>query len=488
MLDLYFAGSEQGMWRDLLYDNGVRHMSLSFMGLRRRVKRLDRWSIAGRFPDDVKVFLDSGAFTLNRRDSSITVSEAAEIREQYFQFVTDNIDAIEFASEFDANVLGHSSVFSARESFWATLPPGKWMPVWHAGYGGSNLVALADEFDRVGVLQADSGGDLTPILNGLAGRTMLHGVAMTQMDALAAVRWASAGSTSWLSPSQYGDTIVWSGREMHRYPKKSKETARKRHRTWLRSQGFDTELIENDDSTELLRVSIWSWLRYVDHINGTGVTASPEMLPEPGEDSPDAPVEISGPVVRNDIVPSATGKTLLPVVGFDFETITEYDESGQQVQHDEPRMTTPPDTMLKCSSCFMANKCPAFTPGDDCHYNIPVTIRTPAQREALADALIEMQAQRVLFARMIEQVEGGYPDPNLTIEAKGLWKMLQDRAANKDTFKVTVEASATPGGAGMISRLFGSSAGERLAEIEPAHDVQAVVEAAGVFEAEVVSE
>lgn len=34
-MDLYFGGSEQGMWRDLLYAEGVRHMSLSFMGLRR---------------------------------------------------------------------------------------------------------------------------------------------------------------------------------------------------------------------------------------------------------------------------------------------------------------------------------------------------------------------------------------------------------------------------------------------------------------------
>jgi hypothetical protein len=179
-------------------------------------------------------------------------------------------------------------------------------------------------------------------------------------------------------------------------------------------------------------------------------------------------------------------RTLLPVVGFNYETVREYDESGQPVERQEARMTTPSVSLLRCDTCFMKDKCPASTPGADCAYEIPVQIRTPAQRQALADSLIEMQAHRVLRMQMVEQVEGGYADPNLTIEMSRLWKMLEDARANKDTFKVTVEASATPGGAGMISRIFGDRAGDRLAEIEPAHDVQAVVDAAGVFEAEVV--
>ena len=492
-MDLFYGGCEQGTWRDLLYDNGVRHMSLSFMGLKRRVKRLDRWRLADKFPSDVKVFLDSGSFTLNKDGSSISVAEAAELREEYFQFVAGNIHDIEFASEFDANVLGHSSVFSARESFWATLPPRKWMPVWHGDYGTSNLVALADEFDRVGVLQADAGGDLTPVLNRLAGQTKLHGVAMTQMDAMRAIRWSSVGSTSWLSPSQYGDTIVWSGREMHRYPRKQKATARKQHRTWLRSQGFDTELIEADDSKELLKLSIWSWQKYTDSINR--VTPTAETPSASDAEQPLSAVAVPPFTMWNEGGPpdgstalAPRERTLLPVVGFDFEKVRGYDADGTETEHDEPRMTTPSTTLLRCDTCFMAAKCPAMTPGSDCLYEIPVTIRTPGQRVALQDSLIEMQTQRVLFMRMIEMAEGGYADPNLTIEEGRLWKMLQDVAANKDTFKLTVEAGGSTASAGMISRIFGSDAGDRLAALEPARDVQTVVDAAGVFEAVVVDD
>jgi hypothetical protein len=492
-MHLYYGGCEQGTWRTLLYDSGVRHMSLSFMGLRRRVKRLDRWRLADKFPPDVRVFLDSGAFTLNKEGSSISVAEASEIRESYLQFVSANIHDIEFASEFDANVLGHASVFSTRESFWATLPGRKWMPVWHADYGTSNLVAMADDYDRLGVLQSDSGGDLTPVLNRIAAQTQLHGVAMTRMDAMREVRWASVGSTSWLSPSQYGDTIVWSGRELHRYPRKQKDTARKRHRTWLRSQGFDTDAIEADDSTELLRVSVWSWQKYIDSING--VTTPPETPPDADGEPGRPAVAVPFPSARNGTgdlpgaaVEPARPRTLLPVVGFSFEKVRDHDESGHMVERDEPRMTTPAASLLRCDTCFMKDKCPASTPGSDCLYEIPVQIRTPAQRMALQDSLVEMQTQRVLRMTMIEQTEGGYADPNLSAEMSRLWKMTGDAAEGKDTFKLTVEAGGSHASAGVISRIFGSEAGDRLTAAEPARSVQDVVDAAAIFDAEVVDE
>lgn len=493
-MDLFFGGTEQGVWRDLLYDNGVRHMSLSFMGLRRRVKRLDRWRLEDKFPEDVLIYLDSGAFTLNKPDSAVGSAEARDLLLEYQQFVESNIHRLEFASEFDALVLGHDAIFAARESFWHALPDRKWMPVWHADYGTSNLVALGDSYPRVGVLQDDAGGDLTLALNRMAGQTKLHGVSMTQMDALKAVRWDSAGSARWLAPNQYGETFIWTGRELKDYPKKYKETGRKRHRTWLAENGFDTELIEADDNRELLKLSVWSWQKFADHLNG--VTAVPETSPGQDEERVLPPVAIPFPHPGNDerstepppttAVEAPRERTLLPVVGFDFEAVPDVGPDGQPAERQEARMTTPAVTLLQCSTCFMKDKCPAAEPGSSCKYDIPVQIRTPAQMEAVQAALVEMQTQRVLLMRMIEQMEGGYADPNLTTEMSRLWKMLQDRASGKDTFRLTVEAGGQSASAGMISRIFGEQAGNRLAELEAPRDTQSVI--AEVIEAEVVGE
>jgi hypothetical protein len=99
------------------------------------------------------------------------------------------------------------------------------------------------------------------VLNGLVADhgVRLHAIAMTKPWAMAEVRWDSVASTSWLSPGQYGDTIVWTGKELKRYPRKYKDEARKRHRTLFTSAGFDAEKIAADDRIEVTRLSIWSW-------------------------------------------------------------------------------------------------------------------------------------------------------------------------------------------------------------------------------------
>jgi hypothetical protein len=177
-------------------------------------------------------------------------------------------------------------------------------------------------------------------------------------------------------------------------------------------------------------------------------------------------------------------RTLLPVIGFDYETITERGDDGEETERQEPRLATPSTPLLQCNTCFMKDKCPAKEANSSCKYDIPVSIRTPGQMEAVKAALVEMQTQRVLLMRMIEQMEGGYADPNLTIEMSKLWKMLQDQGGSGDTVKLTLEAGGNAASAGMISRIFGNDAGDRLAIANQPVDAQSVM--ADIVEAEVI--
>src|SRR3954463_1020558 len=64
---------------------------------------------------------------------------------------------------------------------------------------------------------------------------------------------------------------------MKRYPARYKTQARKRHRTLITGAGFDADLIDADDATENLRLSLWSWRKQIDHISqrhGKAVTAT----------------------------------------------------------------------------------------------------------------------------------------------------------------------------------------------------------------------
>ncbi len=321
---------------------------------------------------------------------------------------------------------------------------------------------------------------------------MLHGIAMTRQDAMEGVRWSSVGSARWLAPSQYGETFVWTGQELKDYPKKYQDTGRLRHRTWLAENGFDTDAIEAGQNKELLRLSIWSWLQYVDSLNRADpVTTRPEVPRAEFSERPTIGVDTPAHEVRNEeVVPASAaierpqGRQLLPVVGFDFENVRRLSEDGTSEEVPESRMTTPATGILQCNSCHIRKKCPAMQPGHSCAYELPVQIRTPGQVDAVRRALAEMQVQRVLRMAMIEQAEGGYADPNLTLEVARAWKMLTDLGINTDTVKLTLEAGGQAASAGMISRIFGDRAGQRLTELEAPVDTQTVM--AEVVEAEVV--
>jgi hypothetical protein len=377
-MDHYFAGAEQQMWRTRLADLGVEHVSLSWIGLRRRGRRQLATPLADMFPDSQKIYLDSGAYTLNREDSEVDEDEAAELARDYYGYVRANINRIEFAAEFDAMVLGDLGIRTLRE--WADLPLEKMMPIWHSEYGTAKLRAMATLYPRLGILQEDAAGDLTQVLRNVARETNLHGVAMTKMEAMKAVPWDSVGSTSWLSPTQYGDTFVWTGHELKRYPKRMKDQARKRHRTWLASQGFDMEKIQDDDNAELLRLSVWSWQNFAASLNRGHATTRPVLEPfdgardilhealggilhpdtpeivtnrvlepfGPNAEPPSSAVDTPAPEVRNDELIPTEGKKLLPVIGFSFQEQVDADGAKHQI----PIMETPPTGLLQCDTCL----------------------------------------------------------------------------------------------------------------------------------------
>lgn len=474
MTTLFFAGGEVPSHRKLMRELNVPALSLSYIGLRRKVRFARPWSLHDKFNDGQQIFLDSGAYTVNHADYVDRWGKGLEdISEHYLSFVEDNLDRLSLVSEFDALPLGQSWIESRREALVEAIGTDKFMPIWHPEYGLDNLVDLADTYRNVGVTATTfEGRDLTPILNRLSEETHLHGVGITSVDDMYAIRWNSLSSTSWISPQQYGDTIIWTGRELKRYPKRMKEQSRKRFRTMFDREGFDSAKIEADDGTELLRLSIWSWQRLMDDIDKKRpkhlilVTTQPDQqfernteidgevvvtLPEETRNDVSTP---NLPVVRREPVP-------LPVLGISTRTEKVVDESGEK----EVEVSTfglRSESERKCVSCYLASKCPAFEPGSNCAFNIPVQVKTRDQFEQIQNSIIEMQTQRVMFLRFAEETEGGYADPNLSAELDRLQKMLKTKHEMDEeglSLKVDLKTKGgVGGGAGMLSRLFGTEA------------------------------
>ena len=433
------------------------------------------WQII--FLTNQHIFVDSGGYSINKEDSEYTNEQLKELAKEYYDFVANNLDRIDMFSEFDALSLGKDWIEAYRPGINSTELTSKFLVVWHSEEGLEELERLCRDYHRVGILKVDAfDRDLTPILNSVVKKygVQLHGLGVTSMDAMREIRWDSVSSTSWISPIQYGDTHVWTGSELKRYPKKYKERARKQHRQLFMNNGFDAAKIAADDTNEILKLSVWSWQHFVDSISPSLVTNKQESInPVNGENGI---LAVMTPETSTDNrLATRRETTSLPIMGI---SLRPDEESDTEV----PFLHKRSDSMRVCNSCFLRDKCPGFEAGSNCLYNIPIDIKTNDQLRALQDALITMQAQRVLFMQMAEDMEGGYADPNLSSEIDRLQRLIKSRnEAERTGFAVNISASEP----GVISRIFGPEAGMKASSIEPVR-ADNLIQQAMIYDAEVV--
>lgn len=455
-MKLYFGGTEIPAWRTLLAQENVEDVSLSFYGLARRVPNTSAWSIESHYPANQNIFLDSGAFSVNKPDCALSTQELEDFSSRYQEFVWDNISRLEMVSEFDALALGSAFIYEQRKLFFDDLGD-KFAPVWHSELGGiEELERLCARYSRVIIVETDFGSrDMTTVLNTLVGRfgTRLHG-ALTHTNLMQDIKWESVASTSWMSSRHYHDTTIWTGSELKRYPLKYKDQCRTRHRSLFEANGFDADKIIKDEDNEVLRLAIWSWRKFVDHINARGVTHHTKTpVPENAELTQES-VDHQLGVLRNGEISIRRRTEPLPLF------FVQENQQGDEIY--APRS----ESMRMCNTCFLKNTCPGFLADSNCLYDIDLRVRTPEQLRGVLDGIIEMQLQRVIFMQMAEQQGGGPSDPNLSGEIDRLTKLIaaRQKLEEKGAF-ISIRAQGA-GGPNIMEQVFGSQAAERLSAIE----------------------
>ncbi|MFH9606802.1 hypothetical protein [Streptomyces sp. NPDC017448] len=504
MPDLFYGGCEINAFSKLLEDLGVRTVSISYMGLRRRIKHLAKITLADRFHPDTKILLDSGCHTINAApDKQYGNPELQEIATEYDEFVQRNLDRIHRYTEFDAQQLGSEWIHGRRTAH------EKEIVVWHDEEPLDVLLDHATHFPRIAVTGAALGDrDLTPTLTRLVREhsVELYGLGMSKPEQMAAIPWTGVTSTSWLSPAKFHDLIVWTGTELKRYPKKNRESGKRRHRTLIRDIGLDTDLIEDDDNTELLKLSAWSWLQQMAKLNGTTadvkiVANSSEPTDEPSAENMQGSVANKRNRVRNFDLSTNTQKPRAkrPLPGM---SVTEKEESftdpgGNRRTRKLQIVSSTSESLLTCTGCHMAGTCPEFDPGSDCAFEIPADANTPEERKAQMNYLINRQFRRTAFGLVTEEVAGGYPDSNVSREI-GLYQKLLKSQHDMETegFSLTIKAnqsaSASQAGAGVLSRIFGREpvAPSNTPELPPATPQRTAQEQMGlpVMDAEIIEE
>ena len=462
---LVFLGGEVPSHRNLLIASGVKAISVNYWALKRRgLPKTKDYLLSERYPDDVKIYVDSGSLTSLK--SPLSTMELESYCEEYQEWVTLNEDRISGATEFRNPLLSEGWVEQQREEFWAYVPEGVFWPVWEPTDGPVQLAHLAKTYDNVAIAGSTIESELTLAARIRALKTQfdfnLHGMACAKPDNLRQVPFATASTLSWLSPMMRGETIVWDGVKLVRYPKSMKAQARPRYKRVIENAGLYFDKIINDDPNEVARLTIWSYLQLEKSLdkNRPLLSDNSDDKDDPGSAETGGLIPVnSDPEMRKELAPrEASERTTLPVFGVTHTTIVDKDAAGRDVIKNVPMISSSPQSLRQCDTCFVAANCPAFKAQSDCAFSLPVEVKTKDQLRALLNAIIEMQGARVAFARFSEELNGGYPDPNTGQEIDRLFKIIEQLKkleSNNEFVRMTVERQTN---GGILSNLFGDKA------------------------------
>jgi len=451
-------GSEVPSNRLILESMNAKHMSISYWRLKQRgLPKTKKYLLKNYFPEDTLLYVHAGV----PRNIALDRLEFESLAAEYEEFIADNIDRIAMFSEMTHPLLSPDFIEEQRKTCWAQCPPGKFLPIWNPNLGQGELRRLADTYLDIGLT-----GESIEEFTWLAGvtrslttqsGTRFHAIACARPDNLRQVPVETAHSLAWISPMTHGETIVWDGVKLARYPKSMKAQARPRYKAIYESIGLDFDKIVGDDEKENCKLAIWSFQRLEEKLSKMANLY--DNFEDPASDDyaekdlvvPDnKPLEV-GKLMDRD--PSEM--TVLPV--FNMSTQKVFDPDG--TIKDVPVVESSGASVRQCNTCFIAANCPAFKANNSCAYSFPIELKTREQLQAYMTAILELQSNRVAFAAFTEQVNGGYPDPNVSKELDRLIDLTQkinDMLSGSSSIKMTVEAKNA--GAGWMTRMFGDRA------------------------------
>ena len=446
-MQIYFAGAESQTHLDTLRSCGVERVAVSVANLARHTRDYAGWATQGRLAGlDWLIYADS---------PSTPVAPLLELLSGSSSEPEAVVGPLDWATET-----------------WLNDSDMLFLPIWD-GHDASILRHFVELYD--GAVLPDSVCD-----NPLAVRQAR--AAMNAMSTLGGLTGRSKGiekfdllvSSAWWAAQKHGETQVWVGNRMVRLNSDDKHLKRVRYAEQIEALGADVSAVLTDDPKETAKLAVLSWLA-MEQFLGAGRALEHVPAPQPGP-----PLVTSGPPsnhthsanvsppVTNTVSPMRhKGGSILPVM--EGLTETKVDDQGNEIEQ-VTTITSTAGSVRQCSTCSLGPACPSYQPGNPCAYNIPVVIRTKDQRQAVMRTLTEIQTQRILMGTFAEQVNG-QPDALVGAEMDRLFRMVEAwKRIEEQTTKVNIGISASgpdaDGSLGMISRLFGSEAGQNARTLD----------------------
>lgn len=465
MTRLIYLGAEVPSNRTLLETTSANYVGVSYWRLMKRgLPKKSSYLLENYFNPDFQIHVHPGI----PKDTQLDRLDLETFAAEYEEFIADNIDRIETFNDINADWIDPAFVQTQRRTVWAEVPPAKFQPVWSPTEGFRALADMAESYLDIAIPGSaiEDNPQLTVVMRThMRSGTRFHVLGSARPDNLRQLSVETISTQAWLSPMLHGETIVWDGTKLNRYPKRMKDQARSRYRHIYDKAGIDAGKILEDDPQEVCRLAVWSYTQFEARINRMNHEPdNSELYTNSGDNALEETTENIPPVYDNKGIqlrklearnPDEMGN--LPVFGVQYKEVVET-ENGVDTIREVPLLNSQSVSLRACDTCFVADKCPAFKPQTTCAFKLPVEIKTKDQLKALLNSIIEMQGQRIAFMRFAEEMSGGYADPNLSQEIDRLYKIVGEvnkLSESKEYIRITAERS---GSAGVLSSIFGDRA------------------------------
>jgi hypothetical protein len=449
-MKIYFANSEKSSFRSLLIASGVTRFAVNLTHL----------AIPKKKQLDLPTMFNGGELILYTSENDEDVNRYDAFVREHYETLTHVIGR----PDYDGSWMGE-----------------RYIPLWNDPEDMERLSWLCQKYGKAAISdKAVNGKTISKIRNAMTRWDAKLIAVSSKPDILETLAWDSAVVGSWTSAVRYGETQVWDGHGLRRYPAQQKESSRKKHRADIMRLGIDMDAIVQDDNNEVARLAIKSWKAWESQTFGV-------YDPVKDDDEQELGLSENDPYINNftknqSLQNVARGgdnidirgvekrhedeKVILPIMGVEqyasplAETLAEQGEDGEISIETVSTIRYNSNLLRQCNNCYLSSRCPAFRENAECGFKLPIEIKTKDQLQSALRAMLEMQVSRVLFARFAEELEGQGLDPALSDEIDRLFSFVEkfkDISDTRDMVRLEVEAR---GSSGVLSRLFGANVGE----------------------------
>lgn len=441
-MKVYLSGAEIPQYQRIMDSVGVFTRSLSF-------GRIDKRPNVEYFKEGGRYWLDHGLADKSGNEDSLE------------QYVTDYLDFAKANSEHLDGMLEVDSLpESMRRSVWSDmermLPDVSWA-VWRVEDGQEALRAAVSAYQRLVVVGDGLGKDegsqaLLAAYSGQGGRIHVHQA--PNPEHIMRFGPESFSTMTWTAPLRYGELITPRGKGLQRFQHPHTEQTLSVAASRAASLGLDPEPIKRGDMEAGALLAIASLVRYETLLVTNSERADVLKSDEPKNDTAKEDAPESQLLPHRDM----PALPILPGMGTSLSTEDEVDSDGRMSSREVTVLNSSEASMRRCDTCVLNMACPSYVPGNACSYRLPVELRTKAQLKALMETMMEIQTQRVAFARFAEEVGGSSTDKSVGEEMDRLMKMIKmkdDLEAQRESITLSMESTKS---GGILSALFGARA------------------------------